>query len=397
MKKFTIYLIIGFLPLLVMGQVDKQSGNESLLIPDSLKSIIPISKQSLLKDVDVIFNTRMAYESYFMDGDHTNSHFNMNQLRFEVKGKIHEKVYFRFRNRHTREPIPGNLDNISRSVDLAFLRVDVAPRTNITFGKLYADWGGYEFDYNPIDILAYNDIIEYADNFLMGAGIAHTLEGNKHTFSFQVLNSRTKTYEEQYGASAPPDLEASEYALAAVINWRGSFFDGKFETTYSYSYFNEAKGAGMGYFVLGNKFKTKKFALHYDFQYDDEGLDRLGIVTGIIDSQYQYAAKDALYIENWVRAEYLLSSKFNLLLSVMNSNHYWKDNPDPNANDRLSTSYGLIPEIQYMPFSDINLKFYLGYVARKYDYTSYATSAFGANDYTTGQLSFGIVAPLLVL
>ena len=65
-----------------------------------------------------------------MDGNHTLSEFNVNQLRFEVKGKIHDKVYFRFRNRYTREPVPGNLDNISRSVDLAFLRIDLSKRTN---------------------------------------------------------------------------------------------------------------------------------------------------------------------------------------------------------------------------------------------------------------------------
>jgi hypothetical protein len=50
-----------------------------------------------------------------------------------------------------------------------------------------------------------------------------------------------------------------------------------------------------------------------------------------------------------------------------------------------------------MPFKDINLRFFAGYVARKYDYTSYAENTFGSKDRTTGQFSIGIVAPLLVL
>ena len=391
------------MPILAMAQVDElnqmerqtDEGNQFSL--DSIKTIIPTSKQSLLKDVDVIFNSRMAYNNAFFDGDHTISKFNVDQLRFEIKGQIHEKVYFRFRNRYTREPVPGNLDNISRSVDLAFVSIDVAPRTKFTFGKLCADWGGYEFDFNPIDILAYNDIIEYADNFLVGAGISHALKDGKNSFSLQLLNSRTKTYDEQYGASAPPNIEPSEYPLAAVVNWRGSFFEGKWQTTYSYSFFNEAQGAHMNYIALGNKFTAKNFVLYYDFQYSNEGLDRKGIISSIISSQYDYAAQDVSYLENWIRAEYLVSPKFNLLLTLMNSNQSWNDNPDPNASALLSNSYGIIPTVQYMPFKELNFKFYVGYVARQYDYSSYAKNTFGVDNYSTGQLSFGFIAPLLVL
>src|SRR6187402_154676 len=242
MRKYFIYLMIVFFPIIAMAQIEpmeKQTNEGVLIIPDSLKSLIPVSKQSLLRDVDVIFNSRMAYNSHFIDGDHEISEFNVNQLRFEMKGKIHDKIFFRFRNRYTREPIPGNLDNISRSVDMAYLRIDLSQSTKFSFGKLCADWGGYEFDFNPIDILAYNDIIDRADNFLVGAGISHEFGDSKNSLSFQLLNSRTKTYEEQYGTTAPPDINPSEYPLAAVVNWRGNFFDGKFSTTYSYSFFNE--------------------------------------------------------------------------------------------------------------------------------------------------------------
>ncbi|WP_281239129.1 porin [Flavobacterium praedii] len=397
MKKYFICCLIGYLPFLAFSQDEKQTNEGVFVFPDSLKSLIPINKQSLLRDVDVIFNSRMAYNSNFLEGNHTLSAFNVNQLRFEIKGKIHDKVYFRFRNRYTREPIPGNLDNISRSVDMAFIRLDLSPTTNLSIGKVCADWGGYEFDFNPIDILTYNDVIEYADNFLVGVGISHTFADKKNSLSFQVLNSRTKTYEEQYGSSSPPSISASEYPLALVTNWRGSFFKGKLETTYSYSFFNEAKGANMNYFAIGNKFNAKNFVLYYDFQYSDEDLDRKGIVSDIINSQYQYAAQDVLYVENWVMAEYLITPKINLLMTVMNSNHSWKGNPDSNGSSKLSTSYGLISTIQYMPFKDMNIRFYLAYTARKYDYTGYAERTFGVKDYITGLFGIGFVAPLLVL
>lgn len=50
-----------------------------------------------------------------------------------------------------------------------------------------------------------------------------------------------------------------------------------------------------------------------------------------------------------------------------------------------------------MPFKKFNLKFYAGYVARKYNYTRYVQASFGVEDYSTGLLSFGVIAPILVL
>ena len=398
MKKHWIYLIIGLMPIITIGQkVETQTNEGNLLLTDSIKSLIPVDRQKLLKNMDMIFNTRMGYDSYFTDSNHDISNFKVNQLRLELKGKIHDKIYFRFRSRYTRETEVGNLDNITRSVDLAWVKIDFAPRTQFSFGKLCADWGGYEFDFNPIDIMAYNDIIQNADNFLVGAGLSHTLESQKHTFTVQLLNSRNRTYEEQYGPSAPASINPSEFPLAAVANWRGKFFDGKFQTTWSYSFFNEAQAAHMHYFAFGNKFKGKNFALYYDFKYSDEGLDRNGIISRIISGQHPEAAQDALYVENWFRGEWAVASKVTLILSIFNCEHSWKGNPDPNANSKLSTSYGLIPTIEYMPFKDINLRFFAGYVARKYDYTSYAENIYGVKDYTTGQFSVGIVAPLLVL
>jgi hypothetical protein len=48
----------------------------------------------------------------------------------------------------------------------------------------------------------------------------------------------------------------------------------------------------MNYIALGNQLTLKKFALAYDFQISDEGLDRTGIVSATIpDSLYPYAVK----------------------------------------------------------------------------------------------------------
>ena len=81
----------------------------------------------------------------------------------------------------------------------------------------------------------------------------------------------------------------------------------------------------------------------------------------------------------------------------MSSNANWNGNPDSNKDSHLLTSYGIIPTVEYSPFSDINIKFYTSYVGKKNDYSSYAQNNFGVVDGNTGQISFGIIAPMLVL
>jgi len=391
MKKIKIYAILVLVPLFSFGQKQTQEGNTSY------PPLIPTSKIALLKDVDVIFNTRMAFDNYFTEGDFTKSQFSVNEFRVEVKGKIHDKVYFRFRNRYTKTPDPATIDNISRTVDLAHVIIDVTPQSKLTLGKMIGDWAGYEILLNPIEVLSFNTIIQKSDFFLVGAAYTYSVPEIKSKFNFQVLNSRTKTFQEQYGTTAPPSVIETKTPIATVANWKGTLFGGKLETSYSYCYFMDAEKMARNYITLGNKFKNKNFVLYYDFQYSNEDLDNKLVISNIIKPQQSYAAQDVSYIENWVRAEYKIKPKVNLLLTVMNHNSYWNGNPDPNKNSNLLTSYGIIPSIEFSPFSDLNMKFYIGYVGKKYNYSSYAEAKFNALDCTTSQLSFGIIAPLLVL
>lgn len=394
------------LALMLTSQVG-MFAQEPQTASDSIsKPVISFNKQKLLNDVDVIFNTRFGFDNHFSDGTFTNSEFNNNQFRLEIKGKIHDRVYFRFRDRYTQQSEIGSRDHITRGTDMAFIGVYVTPNTRVDIGKMSADWGGYEFDMNPIDILEYNDILNNADNFLTGVGVTHKLK-NGHSFGLQVLNSRTKSFEEQYVGYDISELEKAKAPFAFVGNWRGTFFDGKFETNYSYSYFQEAKDNAMNYVSLGNKYQDSKLTLMYDFQYSHENIDRKGITSRIInakadrdvlDYKGDVLAKDVSYMDNWLRADYLVTPKVNLSLTLMTSNAYGKDIAgEGSGTDRLSTSYGFIPAVQYLPFKDMNIRFYVSYVGRYYNYSSLAKDKFGLENYNTGRLTIGFIAPLLIL
>src|SRR5688572_6085585 len=398
MKKisFAWMLVLILFPAVLIAQVkERQAGDTTYY-----KTLIPISKQGLLKNVSMIANMRFAERNEFVDGEHTKSRFTMEQFRLEFKGKVHDKVYFRFRDRYTRAQTSESIDGISRSTDLSFIRVDVNDRFSIAAGKLCADWGAYEFDYNPIDIYEYSDIIEYADNFLSGAQASWVLNP-KHQFTVQVLDSRTKTFGELYGPQ--PNLEESKVPMAFVVNWRGSLFDGKFNTIWSYARHNEAhdtvadEAVGMDYFALGNQLKLgKKFTVEYDYKISMEDLDRTTIVSETVpDNLYPYALRETVYTGHWLHLYYRLNPKINLAFVAMLDIAKYKDDIDPlKTSDDIREAWGFIPTIEYYPFNDLNLRFYANWVGRKYEYSEYAKTSFGAVDYNTGRFAIGFVTPL---
>jgi hypothetical protein len=105
-------------------------------------------------------------------------------------------------------------------------------------------------------------------------------------------------------------------------------------------------------------------------------------------------AEDAMYIENWLRAEYRFSPKFTGLLSLMTSSAYSDFTSERN---HLRTSYGMVPTVYYSPFKNIDVRFFFAYIGRYYDHTNYAIENFGAANYNRNEVRLGFIAPLLLL
>ncbi len=392
-----ILLLILSFSLLASNAYSQQEKQADSTVNHSVP-LIKANKADLLNNIDVIFNTQMGLNNNFEDGNYTGSSFQINQFRFEVKGRVYkDKVFFRFRDRYTRDPETQSVDNISHSTDLAFIGYKISERSSFAIGKMTANWGGYEFDMNPIDIYQYNDIVDNSDNFLTGVQFNWKLSNN-HVFSAQVLNSRTKTFTELY--ENVPDVEEAKFPAAYIGNWNGSFFDGKFKTIYSFSIFQEAtkngKPVNMYYTALGNQFRTKKWLFQYDFKWSVEDLDRTGVVSSLIpETVLDHAAENVYYIEHWLRTVYSVNEQWKITIIGMSSTSHWKDIPE--SSNKVRTAWGVIPTVEFYPIKNFNLKFYATYVARFYSYSDYSKTVLGQENNNTGRIMIGVISPLLVL
>lgn len=388
-----LFLTIGLFSLRIVAQ-NLENNQQS----DYAPIVIPEEKQYLLKNVDVIANMNFNERNDFYNGEHTGSAFKFEQFRLEIKGYVNKSVLFRFRHRYTSTFEPQDIDKIVKGVDFAYLRINLTEKTQLFVGKMYADWGGWEFDLNPIMIYEYSDIIEQADNFLSGVNLYHQFTEN-HGFSFQLLNSRTGSFETIY--DTVPNITPSKAPFAGVVAWRGSLFKGKIHTLWSYSLFTEAEGFYKNYVALGQWFDSKKLFIAYDFKISDEDLDRTGIISNEIpDNLYNYSVENTMYYSHWTRITWKFSQKWNFSVDGFIDYAFWMDDLDPlKTEDLFRTVYSFIPTIEYYPWEDLNMKFFLGGVQRYYTYSDYAKNrtGLGKEDYNTTRLIIGFISPLTVL
>ncbi len=387
-------LTICFLAIAVIGLQAQDRQSDDLYT----KSLISPERQTLLDNVDIIANMNYGFRSDFRNGIYQGSKFRFEQFRLEIKGYVSKKVFFRFRHRYTSDFEPQSVDKIVKGVDFAYIRIDLSEKVQLTVGKTYADWGGWEFDINPVEIYEYSDIIEFADNFLSGVGVYWQATDN-HGLSFQILNSRTTTFEALY--DTVPDVEESKVPLMGVANWRGSLFDGQVTTLWSYSLFPEAKGVYTNYLALGTQYDSKngKWHLAYDYKLSSEDLDRTGIISDEIpDDLYNYSVRNTQYQSHWIHLQWFMTKKWSLAFYGFVDFAKWKDDLDPlKTTDDIRKVWTYIPTLEFYPFEDVNLKFFVNYVGRHYNYSQYFTDRVGAVDYSTGRITVGFISPLLVL
>jgi hypothetical protein len=341
---------------------------------------------------------RMSFRSYSLKGDNRDyrgTQFQNGFTALTIRSDINDKVTVNFRNRFNKSTDLQSLDLLGNNIELANIEVKATPDLNLQFGKQSAYFGGYQYRFSALDVLVYNDILNNALSYVTGVGGNYSFAEGQ-TFGFQVLNSRTILYADKYGDNMAENIKEPKWPVDFVGRWIGNFFDGKFQTRYSFSYSREVKDKGTKFLTLGHKYENKRLKLMYDFDYSEEQIDTKGVATEIIGTDR--IAQKVTYIENWLRGEYKFSPEFSGLLTLMTSSASIKDFEDTGNDDRhLRTSYGVIPTIYYRPFDNIDLNFFVAYIGRFYNYSEYSKNQFNESDYNRNEVRFGFIVPLRVL
>ncbi len=370
------------------------------------------SKESFLQNITIKLSMRGAFRNYILRGgyhDYQGHQFVNEYTALGISAEIMDKVSLHFRNRFNKTTEVQSLDQLGSNIELANIAVEITPKIELELGRQDAYFGGFEYSFSAIEIMQYNDIQSNALAYVTGVGINYNLS-NKHNIGFQILNSRTEHYADKYGNNTAANIEEPDWPVEFVGRWKGSFFNGKFETIYSYSVSKEVKNQYTHFITLGHKFHSNNFTIMYDFDYSYEEIDTKGLATHIING-VDYAdeerghevvnlniAQKVTYIENWIRASYQINPRFKTLLTLMTNTTYGENVKSNNSGtDKLRTSYGVVGSLYYSPFKHIDVRFFLTYIGRYYQYSKLALESLGAANYNKNEIKIGFIAPITIL
>jgi len=367
-------LIVALLAVvLVSGSVYAQSEVNLKSLEDKIQSLDQKNKA-----FNFYLNMQNSGNVYFNSDDYQGMDFKTNQFRLEMRGEVVKGLRYRVRQRMNRGTSAEGLSNLSRATDIASISLDVTPNFTITGGKQCTAFGGFEFDLNPIDIYQYSDMIDNMDNFLTGVDFAYT--NNNQEYRFQVVNARTDSFDAVY--SGVDGIEASKNALAYTANWNGKLFNGKVVTRWSYTIIEDAKDMFTNYVALGTQVQiSKKAQIQFDWMNSQEDLDRKGMITSMVNDDTR--ATDVEYNAFVAKFDYKIKPSFNVFAKGMLETASQND-------DKYRTSYGYILGMEYYPTTE-NLKVFVNYTGRYYDYEADAAQAYGLEDAHTNRFSIGLV------
>ncbi len=350
-----------------------------------------------------MFNLYFNYAASFQAehnslSDEWGTKFANKQLRIEIKGNLTDKLYYRLRHRLNKATDAKGEDNFAKATDIMMVGYNFNDKLSISGGKMCQIWGGFEFDENPMYIYQYSDMVDYMDNFMAGVTVSYKPIPTQE-IAVEISNSYNGKFADEYGDEAvvvnndeAHALQKSKNPLTYIINWNGSFFDGKLNTRWAWGLQTQAKGKYSRMLTLGQQLNLPKFQWYFDYMGAFDDLDRLKIATNELRDALDVGDGDAgnvylgkVHYNSFItKANWQFAPSWNLMLKGM------YETASVTKMERFKNyrkSFGYMGSIEYYPAKQQDFRLFLAYVGRKYDYSTKC----GLKDYNTDRIELGFM------
>ena len=351
-----------------------------------------------------MFNLYFNYAASFQAehnslSDEWGTKFANKQLRIEIKGNLTDKLYYRLRHRLNKATDAKGEDNFAKATDIMMVGYNFNDKLSISGGKMCQIWGGFEFDENPMYIYQYSDMVDNMDNFMAGVTVSYKPIPTQE-IAVEISNSYNGKFAVEYGDEAvvvnndeAQALQKSKNPLTYIINWNGSFFDGKLNTRWAWGLQTQAKGKYSRMLTLGQQLNLPKFQWYFDYMGAFDDLDRLKIATNELRDAFVDGEGDALgnvylgkvhYNSFITKANWQFAPSWNLMLKGM---YETASVTKMEQFKNYRKSFGYMGSIEYYPAKQQDFRLFLAYVGRKYDYSTKC----GLKDYNTDRIELGFM------
>lgn len=251
--------------------------------------------------------------AYLTEGKLDEAAFKLNRVRLEILGTFDQRFSYHFRQSFNKYSNPYSLDNLSSSVEYAFVKWDITPKFALTVGKQVMDLGGYEYYVNAIKVREFTDFNNNINCYQ--AGVTGTLHfSSTQELNLQVLNNRSGSDEDTYSYGLPEGVEKTKLPILSTVNWNGYFFQKVLQLRYAASWGQLARKKNLYYLTAGHIVETGPVIAYIDLMYSREGIDSKGILSNLPawDERDPVTAQNATYFTLIANLDYRIRPNWNI-------------------------------------------------------------------------------------
>ena len=330
---------------------------------------------------------------YLTDGRLDEAAFKINQVRWEVLGTFAGNFSYHFRQSFNKTSNPYALDNLSSSIEYAFVRWDLLPRFALTAGKQIMQLGGYEYWVEAIKIREFSDFNNYLSCYQTGLTGTVTLSPTQQ-LNLQVLNSRNGSSSDAFLHGLPAGVQRAKVPLMATANWEGFFLpDRALNLRYSLSLGQAAQGRNLFYLTAGNVWKRGPLVAYVDLMYSREGLDSKGLVsdlTAAADEEGGVTAQHVSYLTTIANVDYRVHPQWNVYVKgAYETARVYRAN-GPYEAGLYRRTWNAQASVEFYPLKNSELFLFLHYLYRHRGLTQRAR-ALGGEAISQQRVSLGLV------
>ena len=158
--------------------------------------------KKVIESAEMNFQLFTSANANFIGSDFDGMNFKLNRVRLEIKGNVWKNLSYHYRQSFNKYSDPYSLDNLSSSLELAYVNLKVHDKFGFTIGKQFVNFGGYEYFVNSIKVREFSEF----NNLLTcyQAGISGNWQINPdHELCFQIVNNRSGQDNEIYPTGLP--------------------------------------------------------------------------------------------------------------------------------------------------------------------------------------------------
>ena len=390
MKRLSLFLVL-LLPFAVSAQ------NEPLISYDDSTKILFDDSGRFKSHINLEFAS--SANAYFTEGAFDEASFKMNRVRLEILGRLNDNLSYHFRQSFNKYSNPHSVDNMSSSIEYAYIKWHHEDRFELVAGKQFLAVAGYEGWVNGLKVREFSEFNNNFEIFQSGLTGVIKFTPTQHLM-LQVANNRNATDSEMYLYGLPEGLESSKLPLLATANWNGWFADGALHLMYSASAGQLAKGKNIYYLMCGNIYEKGPVLAYLDVLYSRSAIDsqqRITTLQGQGRGSLPVTARNTEYLTFIANVDYRFHPKWNGYIKGAYETAGIYEANGPFAAGRYTTSWNAQACMEWFPFEeDGGFKVFLHYVYKGYELEENA-KALGAILPHTQRLSLGIqyIIPVL--